>query len=202
MAITDDPSTTTNEKDPTAQEKDKEEAPARNRTALEVIQRNGNVAGRRFVITGAYSGIGIATTKAILKEGGKVVLGGPDRHKLEEFTQQLRDYYGDNINGYVLDLADLASVKEFAKCVGGKFAHIDVLILNAGIMKCPPSVTEQGFERQMGINVVGHFLLAKLLMGTTKRQVWVSSAAHADVSTVLYGREAAIHIYDSVFLGF
>ena len=170
-----------------ASEDNESSTPAPKRTAQEVIDQNGNVAGKRFVITGGYGGIGAATAIALLQAGGKVIIGGRDKHKLEAFMQQLKERHGDNVNGYVLDLADLKSVQEFAKCVNGNFAHVDVLINNAGVMKCPPSVTQQGFEMQMGINVIGHFLLAKLLVEKTHRQVWVSSAGHSMVSFI-FGR--------------
>jgi len=59
---------------------------------------------------------------------------------------------------------------------------VDFLINNAGVMNCPPTATKDGLEAQMGINVVGHFLLAKLLLPVMQpggRQVWLSFSAHA-----------------------
>ena len=69
-------------------------------------------------------------------------------------------------------------MQAFAKYVKQKYTKLDVLILNAGVMMTPPGVTKQGYEQQVGINCVGHFLLAQILAPITARQVWVSSKAH------------------------
>jgi NAD(P)-dependent dehydrogenase (short-subunit alcohol dehydrogenase family) len=77
---------------------------------------------------------------------------------------------GAKIDGdCTVELADLESVKAFASYVRGKYDRI-VLFCNAGVMGTPPS-TKQGFEQQFGVNVIGHFLLAKLLVDITSRQV-------------------------------
>ncbi len=76
----------------------------------------------------------------------------------------------------LLDLADLASVREFADGLAG---DVDVLVLNAGVMAPPLSRTVDGFESQLGTNVVGHAALAaRLLPQVTDRVVWLSSQAH------------------------
>ena len=139
-----------------------EPTPGPKRTALEAAKLNGNVQGKLFVITGAYSGIGVETTKALLAEGGKVVVGGRNCKLQEEFVEQLKkDYDDDRIDEHIIDLGDLESVKDFAVYVSGKYKSIDVLICNAGIMNTPPGVTKDGFEQQMGVNVIGHFCWPK-----------------------------------------
>lgn len=157
----------------------KEPTPGIDRTALEAAQLNGNIKGKVYVITGAYSGIGVETTKALLHEGGKVVVGGRNPKLLEEFVAKMKEEYSsDAVDGSVIDLGDLASVQAFAKYVNDKYDTVDVLINNAGVMNTPAGVTKDGIETQMGVNVVGHFLLAKSLVTKTKRQVWVSSLGH------------------------
>jgi retinol dehydrogenase-13 len=149
------------------------------RTALEAAKMNGSQDGKVFVITGAYSGIGVETTKALLEVGGKVIIGGRNEANLKKFSDEMADKYGkDKVDSFLLDLGDLASVKEFSNYINGKYATIDVLILNAGVMNTPLGATKNGFETQIGTNVVGHFLLAKILAPKTKRQVWVSSFGH------------------------
>jgi len=69
----------------------------------------------------------------------------------------------------------LASVQAFAHYVSSKYETVDMLIANAGVMNTPAGVTKNGIEMQMGVNCVGHVLLAKLLASKTKRQVWLSS---------------------------
>jgi NAD(P)-dependent dehydrogenase (short-subunit alcohol dehydrogenase family) len=158
---------------------------APHRTAFEAAQRHAeNIKGKLFIITGAYGGIGSETTRAILAMGGKVVIGGRSSEKVTEFMNQLSmDFKGEKIDGYALDLADLESVRSFAKYVQDTYKgqEIDCLINNAGII-APVAETKQGLELQMGTNVVGHFLLSKLLLSKTRRQVWLTSTSHMAVS--------------------
>jgi NAD(P)-dependent dehydrogenase (short-subunit alcohol dehydrogenase family) len=150
-------------------------------TAVEVAEANkANVEGKVFVITGAYSGIGLEATKALLKAGGTVVLTGRSESLLQQTVESLKKEGFDKTKvdgGCTIDLADLETVKAFAN-----YDRI-VLICNAGVMATPPGVTKQGFEQQFGVNVIGHFLLAKLLVDKTSRQVWLSSLAHRAVSS-------------------
>jgi NAD(P)-dependent dehydrogenase (short-subunit alcohol dehydrogenase family) len=155
-------------------------------TAFEVAEANkANIEGKVFVVTGAYSGIGLEATKALLKAGGRVVVTGRSESLLQETVESLakEGYDGAKIDGgCTIDLADLETVKAFASYVKGKYDRI-VLVCNAGVMATPPGITKQGFEQQFGINVIGHFLLAKLLVDKTSRQVWLSSSAHRAVRT-------------------
>jgi NAD(P)-dependent dehydrogenase (short-subunit alcohol dehydrogenase family) len=155
-------------------------------TALEVAEANkASIDGHVFVVTGAYSGIGLEATKALLTAGGTVVLTGRSESLLRETVDSLQKEGFDEAKidgGCTIDLADLETVKAFAAYVKGKYDRI-VLICNAGVMATPPGVTKQGFEQQFGVNVIGHFLLAKLLVDVTSRQVWLSSSAHRAVRT-------------------
>jgi len=115
----------------------------------------------------------------------KVILGGRDPKLQSEFVAKLKEEQGDvydtdqQVDGSAnVDLADLQSVSDFATYVDETYETIDCLICNAGIMNTPAGVTKDGFEQQLGVNVIGHFLLAKMLVAKTKRQVWVASHAH------------------------
>lgn len=128
--------------------------------------------GRTFLVTGANSGLGRATTKALAGAGARVVMAVRNRAKAEPVAAA--------INGQVeirdLDLADLASVRAFAD---GWTEPVDVLINNAGVMAVAESRTADGFEMQFGTNHLGHFALTNLLLPQiTDRVVTVSSAAH------------------------
>jgi NAD(P)-dependent dehydrogenase (short-subunit alcohol dehydrogenase family) len=154
------------------------------RTALEAAQEfAAETAGKIFVITGAYSGIGIETTKALLQVKAKVVVCGRNRQEQDKFIESLKkDFDPSLIDGHVVDLGDLSTIKTFADYVNGKYEKIDCLINNAGVMNTQASLTKDGLETQIGVNVVGHFLLTKLLLPklvkAKGRQVWLSSDGH------------------------
>lgn len=137
-----------------------------------------NLSGKVFLITGGYSGLGAETTKALLSAGATVVVAGRNPQSQEDFAQQLTEGPGQVDAEMTLDLGSLASVREFAQHIQARYETIDCLINNAGVMNTPPGRTADGFEVQMGTNVIGHFLLAKLLAPRTKRQVWLSSKGH------------------------
>lgn len=146
------------------------------------ISEGGNIGN--VLITGAYSGLGRETVKALLKHSSKMILGGRNPKLQNEFVENLKEEFGEKevnekIDGtHNIDLADLESVQAFAKYCDQAYPTINVLICNAGIMNTPPGTTKQGFEQQMGVNVIGHFLLCKELVEKTTRQVWLSSYGH------------------------
>ncbi|KAG8583667.1 hypothetical protein GDO81_008497 [Engystomops pustulosus] len=107
-----------------------------------------------------------------------------DMGKCENAAREVR---GKTLNHNVfakhLDLASTKSIKEFAKNILKEEHHIDVLINNAAVMRCPHWKTEDGFEMQFGVNHLGHFLLTNLLLDRLKesgqsRIINVSSLAH------------------------
>ena len=125
--------------------------------------------GRTAVVTGANSGLGLATVHALAGAGAHVVLAVRDTERGEAAAA--------TVNGSVevrrLDLADLASVREFA---AGWHGDLDLLINNAGVMNVPEGRTKDGFETQFGTNHLGHFALTNLLLPhITDRVVSLSS---------------------------
>jgi NAD(P)-dependent dehydrogenase (short-subunit alcohol dehydrogenase family) len=127
--------------------------------------------GRTFIVTGANSGIGASTARALAGAGGTVVLACRDTAKGAVAAATM---LGD-VQVRRLDLADLGSVRAFAESV----ERLDVLINNAGVMALPKGRTADGFERQIGTNHLGHFALTGLLLvKITDRIVTVSSGAH------------------------
>jgi NAD(P)-dependent dehydrogenase (short-subunit alcohol dehydrogenase family) len=128
--------------------------------------------GRIFIVTGANSGIGFPTARALAEAGAHVVLAVRDVTKGEAAAASIP---GDT-EVRRLDLADLASVRAFADTWQGE---VDVLINNAGVMRTPERRTADGFELQIGTNHLGHFALTNLLLRhVTDRVVTVSSGAH------------------------
>jgi NAD(P)-dependent dehydrogenase (short-subunit alcohol dehydrogenase family) len=128
--------------------------------------------GRIFIVTGANSGIGLPTARALAQAGAHVVLAVRDAAKGETVAASIA---GDT-EVRRLDLADLTSVRAFAD---GWQGDVDVLINNAGVMRTPERRTADGFELQIGTNHLGHFALTNLLLQhVTDRVVTVSSGAH------------------------
>ncbi|ALE74645.1 MULTISPECIES: oxidoreductase [unclassified Pseudonocardia] len=129
-------------------------------------------SGRTVVVTGANSGLGLETARALVDAGARVVLAVRDTAKGDAVAGEL----GGAATVRRLDLADLTSVREFAAGVEGP---IDVLVNNAGLMAVPQSRTADGFETQLGVNFLGHFALTGLLADRiTDRVVTLSSVMH------------------------
>jgi NAD(P)-dependent dehydrogenase (short-subunit alcohol dehydrogenase family) len=127
--------------------------------------------GRTVVVTGANSGLGEATARALAGCGAQVVLACRNVAKGEAAAAKMT---GD-VEVRSLDLADLASIRAFAASTGS----LDVLVNNAGVMAIPLKRTADGFEMQLGTNFLGHFALTCLLLPRVgDRVVTVASGAH------------------------
>ena len=133
----------------------------------------GDLTGKSFLITGGTSGIGKETALELARAGAHVTITARDAAKGAAVVAEIAK---ERVAFQLLDLADLASVKKFAK----EFTKpVDVLILNAGVMATPFTKTKDGFELQMGTNHLGHFAFAGLLHKQIReRMVVVSSFAH------------------------
>ena len=146
--------------------------------------RIGDLAGRVAIVTGANTGIGKETARALAQKGARVVLACRSAARGEDALRDLREApLAGTVELELLDLSSLASVRDFAGRFKGRTDRLDLLINNAGVMMPPASKTAEGFELQFGTNHLGHFaltgLLADLLLGTEgSRVVTVSSEAH------------------------
>ncbi|KAF2469114.1 NAD(P)-binding protein [Lindgomyces ingoldianus] len=125
--------------------------------------------GKVFAITGGTSGVGFELAKILYYAGGTVFITSRSTPSLAATIKQIKsealsESEGD-IDGVVLDLADLSTIKQAAEALLAKTRHIDVLFLNAGVSQPPPGITTaQGYELQLGVNCLGHFLLAHILL--------------------------------------
>ncbi|KAM6153199.1 retinol dehydrogenase 13 [Erethizon dorsatum] len=142
------------------------------------------IPGKTVIVTGANTGIGKQTALELARRGGRVILACRDMEKCEAAAKDIR---GETLNPCVharhLDLASLRSVREFAARVIKEEERVDILINNAAMMRCPHWATEDGFEMQLGVNHLGHFLLTNLLLDKLKasapsRVINLSSLAH------------------------
>ena len=121
--------------------------------------------GRTILVTGTTSGgLGHHTALELVRRGGRVILAGRGKEKLDETEHLIRQQVRDaELEQLVVDLADMASVRR-AAAHAGSFGPIDVLVNNAGVMAPPYSRTDEGFELQMATNHFGPFLLTGLLL--------------------------------------
>lgn len=135
--------------------------------------------GRVAVVTGANTGLGFETARALAEHGARVVLAVRDVEKGKQAAARIS---GD-VTVQALDLTSLESVRDAAAELHTKHDSIDLLINNAGVMMPPKQTTRDGFELQFGTNHLGHFALTGLLLDLLlpvpgSRVVTVSSIAH------------------------
>ncbi|MEV4197720.1 SDR family NAD(P)-dependent oxidoreductase [Micromonospora globbae] len=167
-------------------------------TALEVV-RGVDLTGRRAVVTGGTSGIGVETARALAQAGADVTLAVRNPSAGQEALADITATTGnDRILVAPLDLADLGSVAAFVANWDGP---LHILVDNAGIMAAPEMRTPQGWEMQFATNHLGHFALATglhpaLAAAGGARIVSVSSAAHLRSPVVFDDIHFARRAYD------
>ena len=134
------------------------------------------------IVTGANSGMGKATVKALSDQGMTVVmLCRSEERDRAACELLLRENSKRNLDLMICDLGDFDSIRSFARRVKEKYPCIDVLVNNAGFISLDRQETKEGMEKQFGINYLGHFLLTTLLLDWMEpgaRIVNVASGAH------------------------
>jgi len=152
-----------------------------------------DLTGRSAIVTGANTGLGLETARALAAHGATVVLAVRNLEKGQEALASIRARRADaRVSLHALDLSSLASVRRAAAELLAAHARIDLLVNNAGVMYTPKSRTVDGFELQLGTNHFGHFaftglLLPRLLATPGARIVTVSSIGHRIRSTIDLG---------------
>ena len=143
-----------------------------------------DLRGRVAIVTGASTGIGLETARALAAVGARVVLAARDAAKTEAAATTIREQvHGAELEVGLLDLTSLESVRAFAADFLASHDELHLLVNNAGVMYTPYGTTAEGFELQFGTNHVGHFLLTCLLApalvaGAPSRVVNLSSGGH------------------------
>ena len=150
-------------------------------------ERMPDCSDRTVLITGANSGLGFEATKAFARKGATVVMACRSTERGERAAAEISERVGSTgatLNVRECDLGSLDSIASFADGIRTDYDALDVLCNNAGVMAIPRSVTEDGFETQLGVNHLGHFALTghllALLLDTEgeTRVVTHSSGAH------------------------
>jgi NAD(P)-dependent dehydrogenase (short-subunit alcohol dehydrogenase family) len=154
-------------------------------TTTDMVLEGVDLSGRRFVVTGAASGLGLETARALASHGAVVTVLARSPNRVGDAVDKLRILVpaGEFETG-VVDLADLDDIEAFARHFLDSHEAFDVLINNAGVMACPRGRTANGFETQFGTNHLGHFALTArlapaLLKGVDPRVVTLTSAGHS-----------------------
>ncbi|XP_065365859.1 retinol dehydrogenase 12 [Calliphora vicina] len=147
-------------------------------------RKPNRIDGKVVIVTGCNTGIGKETALELARRGARLYMACRDAARCEAARLEIIERtQNPNIFNRTLDLASLSSVRQFAERFLAEEQRLDILVNNAGVMATPRKVTADGFEQQMGINHLGHFLLTNLLLERLKtsapsRVVVVSSAAY------------------------
>lgn len=164
-------------------------------TALEVVQGH-DLSGHYALVTGATSGIGVETVRALVSAGADVTLAVRNVVQGAVVANELMGQYPDAaVHVEELDLASLASVRRAAERYLARDVPLHILINNAAVMATPFEHTSDGFELQFGTNHLGHFALATGLVGALRR----SGGARVVALSSIGHRRSDIHFDDPNF---
>jgi len=143
-----------------------------------------DLSGRTAVVTGANGGLGLETSRALVRAGANVVMAARNQDKAKAAIADIRGIHPEaSLELVMLDLGSQASVREAAERILDRGRTIDILVNNAGVMGIPERRTVDGFEMQFGVDHLGHWSLTALLMPALLRAeeariVTVTSTAH------------------------
>lgn len=139
--------------------------------------------GKRVLITGGNSGIGIVTARELASQGAEVILACRDSEKTAQALKVINAEASTPAVNLPVELANLQSIRDLAANFLDRYDRLDVLINNAGLFPPKQRKTDDGFEMQFGVNHLAPFLLTNLLLDCLKasapsRIVTVSSMLH------------------------
>ena len=149
-----------------------------------LLHKMPRLDGHTAVVTGANSGVGYHTALGLADRGAHVVMACRNLDKAASAKTRIEaEVAGASLEIMEIDTASQASVRGFAKAYQDKYERLDLLVNNAGIMATPQAYTEDGFERQLATNYLGHFTLTGLLLpqleaAPAARVITLSSIAH------------------------
>ncbi len=124
-----------------------------------------DLSGKVAVVTGANGGLGLASAKALAGKGAHVVMAARDQDKAARARDEIFSAHPSaSLEIVELDLGSLSSVEAAANQIAAGHDRIDILMCNAGVMATPQATTEDGFDAQFAINVLGHWALVGRLL--------------------------------------
>lgn len=197
------------------------------RYVVSLQKEENGLNGKTALVTGANAGMGLATSIELVQRGYRVLMLCRNRERGEKALREVENAGGNGSAELVLgDLAELASIRNFADDIHGRVSRLDVLINNAGVISPKRQETKDGFELALGVNHLGHFLATNLLLALVQaadrgRIVVVASGAYkagrihfedphlrqsynviksygqSKLANILFARELALRTYDS-----
>ncbi len=143
-----------------------------------------SMTGKVVIVTGANAGMGLAAVIELAKAGAEVIMACRSRQRGEEArAKALAESGAPHIGLMLCDLGNFESIRSFCASFAERYARLDVLINNAGVVSLKRELTDDGYESMLGVNHLGHFLLTTELLGLLHaspqgRIVVVSSGAY------------------------
>lgn len=140
-----------------------------------------DLSGKIAIVTGANSGMGMATSAALSNMGATVIMLCRNYTRGQTALNELMKFPGRNLDLMLCDLGDFDSIRNFVAKFKEKYSSLDLLVNNAGFISIDRRITKNGLEMQFGVNHIGHFLLTNLLLDSLNsgaRIVNVASGAH------------------------
>ena len=141
----------------------------------------GTLKGKTAIVTGANSGMGLATVEALSDKGATVIMLCRSEERGKAAFARLMENRERSLDLILCDLGDYESIRNFVMRVKEKYTQVDILVNNAGFISLDRQETKEGVERQFGINHLGHFLLTTQLIDMMRpgsRIVVVASGAY------------------------
>nr|XP_033791378.1 retinol dehydrogenase 13 isoform X4 [Geotrypetes seraphini] len=155
-----------------------------------ICPSKAGIIGKTVIVTGANTGIGKETALELARRGGRIIMACRDMDKCEVAAKEIR---GKTLSHSVfarhLDLSSMKSIRKFAKMINEEEEHLDILINNAAVMRCPHWKTEDDFEMQFGVNHLGTEV--------------TTNSLHPGVASTELGRHTGMHksAFSSTTLG-
>jgi NAD(P)-dependent dehydrogenase (short-subunit alcohol dehydrogenase family) len=151
------------------------------------------IDGKVAIVTGATGGLGFETALGLARHGALTILASRNPEKgAQALTRIQRDVPQAQVRFERLDLASLASTERFAAAVTAAHPAVDILVNNGAVMGLPHrETTEDGFERQIGVNYLAHFALTLHLLDALRapagggRVIQIASLAHRRATLAL-----------------
>ncbi|MEM1403169.1 MAG: SDR family NAD(P)-dependent oxidoreductase [Pseudomonadota bacterium] len=140
---------------------------------------------KTILITGATSGIGLEASRALHRQGHRVILHGRSFQKIAEAIEILQSSHRAEIDNFEADVSKLNDVERLASDISARYPRIDVIINNAGVFRSSISTTQDGLDLRFAVNTYAPALLTDRLLpllSSESRVINLSSSAQAPVN--------------------